>query len=250
MGADASPVVETLTPIGRRIERASELLTVYEFAREVLEFYIRIAQFQRAVREDFDHLAERMPELLSVVESFGPPPLAAASAEVRERGRPPWTNLLAAFWNTREAGTAVETFLAKTLLQPYSERLDFPAGVYHGRLCPRCRSKPVVGVLRPEGHGAKRTLLCSLCSLEWQFPRIECPACGEQSAEGLSIYTAEQFEAVRVEACEKCRIYLTCVDLTRNGLAVPQVDELAMIPLDLWAREQGYVKLQSNFLGL
>ncbi|MSV27268.1 MAG: formate dehydrogenase accessory protein FdhE [Bryobacterales bacterium] len=241
--------MEALVPIGRRIERASELLAVHAFAREVLEFYIRIAQFQSTVREDFDHLADRMPELLSVVESFGPAPLAVAVAEVRARGNAHWRSILTA------AGTPAETFLANALLQPYMERLDWvgqavsPAGS-SARLCPRCGSRPGVGVLRPEGHGAKRTLLCSLCSLEWQFPRIECPACGEQSAKGLAIYTAEQFEAVRVEACEKCRIYLTCVDLTRNALAVPQVDELAMIPLDLWAREQGYVKLQTNLFGL
>ncbi len=236
--------------IERRIARAAELRGVYPFASEVLDFYIRIARFQKGVRDEFDRLADRMPELLSVVERSGPAPLAAASAEVRERGRSYWSAMLTDFQSTRDGPGAVETFLAKALLQPYAERLDAPAGVYRGRVCPRCGSNPVVGVLRPEGHGAKRTLLCSLCSLEWQFPRIECPACGEQSAEGLAIFTTEQFEAVRVEACEKCRVYLNCVDLSRNGLAVPQVDELALIPLDLWARDRGYVKLQANLFGL
>jgi len=37
--------------------------------------------------------------------------------------------------------------------------------------------------------------------------------------------------------------------LTRTGLAIPVVDELATIPLDLWAREHGYQKLQMNLLG-
>ena len=35
---------------------------------------------------------------------------------------------------------------------------------------------------------------------------------------------------VRVEACESCRCYLKTIDLTRNGLAVPEVDDLASIP--------------------
>jgi hypothetical protein len=29
-------------------------------------------------------------------------------------------------------------------------------------------------------------------------------------------------------------------DLTKNGLAIPVVDELATIPLNLWAEENGY----------
>jgi len=37
--------------------------------------------------------------------------------------------------------------------------------------------------------------------------------------------------------------------LTKMGLAVPVVDELATIPLDLWARKHGYQKLQINLLG-
>jgi FdhE protein len=40
------------------------------------------------------------------------------------------------------------------------------------------------------------------------------------------------------------------VDLTKNGLAVPEVDELASIALDLWASEHGYTKLQTNLFGL
>jgi formate dehydrogenase maturation protein FdhE len=40
------------------------------------------------------------------------------------------------------------------------------------------------------------------------------------------------------------------VDLTKNGRAEPLVDELASAPLDLWAREHGYAKLQSNLLGM
>ena len=39
------------------------------------------------------------------------------------------------------------------------------------------------------------------------------------------MYTAEQLPHVRIEACETCRVYVKSVDLTRNGLAVPEVDE-------------------------
>src|SRR5208337_385341 len=115
-------------------------------------------------------------------------------------------------------------------------------------ICPFCSAKPVVGVLRPEGDGGKRSLICSLCSTEWLFGRILCPACGEETVEKLAVYTASQFPHVRVEACDTCRRYIKTVDLTKNGHAVPVVDELGTIPLDLWAEEHQYSKLQPNLL--
>ncbi len=107
-----------------------------------------------------------------------------------------------------------------------------------------------VGVLREEGHGAKRSLVCSLCLTEWDYRRVVCPACGEERFDKLSAYTASQFEHMRVEACDTCKVYINTVDLTKNGLAIPVVDELAALPLGLWAQEKGYTKLQSNLLGI
>ena len=52
------------------------------------------------------------------------------------------------------------------------------------------------------------------------------------------------------KACDACHCYIKTVDLTKDGHAVPVVDELATIPLNLWATEHGYLKLQSNFLGI
>ena len=45
-------------------------------------------------------------------------------------------------------------------------------------------------------------------------------------------------------------MYLKTIDLTKNGLAVPVVDELAAIHLDLWAVDKGYTKLRPNLLAL
>ena len=64
------------------------------------------------------------------------------------------------------------------------------------------------------------------------------------------MYVAEEFRHMRVEACERCQGYIKTVDLTRNGHAVPVVDELAMIPLDLWAVERGFEKVHPNLLGI
>ena len=40
------------------------------------------------------------------------------------------------------------------------------------------------------------------------------------------------------------------MDMTKSGLAEPIVDEMAAIPLDLWAQKQGYTKLQTNLMQL
>jgi formate dehydrogenase maturation protein FdhE len=37
--------------------------------------------------------------------------------------------------------------------------------------------------------------------------------------------------------CDTYHTYLKCIDLTKTGLAISVVDELATISLDLWARE-------------
>ena len=116
--------------------------------------------------------------------------------------------------------------------------------------CPRCAALPVAAVLREEGHGAKRFLLCALCLQEWECLRIVCPACGEQDFDKLPVYTAEQFSHVRIDACDRCHHYVKTIDLTKDGLAVPCVDDIASVSLDLWARERGYTRSQElNILG-
>ena len=47
-----------------------------------------------------------------------------------------------------------------------------------------------------------------------------------------------------------CKAYTMTVDLTKDGLAVPEVDELAAMPLTLWANEKGYHKVSRGVLCL
>ena len=241
----------------QRIERAAELEKTWPAVREVLRFYGELATFQkelftrlksdRTLKDDPD-LGLLLPEfasLICLVLRVGPPRLAEAVAELSE-------GVLMAYWRGEPQDEA-EAFIGRALLQPYAERLAQSAQIPRKSAqpaCPLCDRQPQVGVLRPEGYGARRSLLCSLCSTEWDFPRITCPACGESTFEKLSVYTAAEFDHVRVEACDTCQHYIKTVDLTKNGLAVPVVDELAAIPLDLWAEERGYRKLQPNLLGM
>lgn len=116
--------------------------------------------------------------------------------------------------------------------------------------CPVCGGRPVVAALREEGHGARRTLICALCLTEWDYLRVKCPACEEHRFDALPVYTADSVPHVRVDACDSCHTYMKTIDLAKDGLAVPLVDDLATVSLDLWARDQGYRRWCPNLLRL
>jgi FdhE protein len=166
--------------------------------------------------------------------------------------------LLDDFWDAREnmedPSVNAREFFARAFLQPYAEfvrlRADMKWDGYTGSICPFCGRKPGLGALRQQGDGGRRCLLCSFCLAEWDFRRIVCPGCGEEDHRNLPVYTASQFDHVRVECCDRCKQYIKTVDMTKTGLAEPVIDELASVPLDLWAREHGYTKLQRNLLQL
>jgi len=215
-------------------------------------------------------LLPRFPELLALMERIAPVPLAQAAATLLGKGAGGWQQLIEDFFQYElgvPAGLGApreravdcsesfprERLLAWIFLQPYAESLAdrrVPTNIDGTpSTCPLCGSRPIVGVLRAEGDGAKKSLICMLCGHEWTFRRIYCPACGEQREPQIAFYSAPEIAHVRVDVCDTCHTYLKSIDLTKMGLAVPVVDELATIPLDLWARQHGYEKLQINLLG-
>jgi len=262
-----------------RLRRAEQLAAAYPFAAEILRFYQPLARFQKeldahlrascgaaaqspeaaALRQplDLSVLLPRFPLFLSLIASVAPAPLAQLARELLREGSDRWVQLLSAYWaGNRHGENLAENprfFFARAFLQPYAEFLAEHAAISAfgaaPRFCPVCGGLPQCGVLRQEGDGAKRSLLCSVCATEWDYRRIVCPACEEENVDKLAVYTAGEFKHIRLEACDTCRIYITTVDLTKDGFAVPQVDELAAIPLSLWAQENAYVKLQPNLLG-
>ena len=116
--------------------------------------------------------------------------------------------------------------------------------------CFVCCSLPQISVLRDrtDAVGA-RNLVCSMCATEWRFPRLTCSNCGETDANRLPVHTAESVPHVRIDACLTCQRYLKSVDLRLQGDAVPIVDDVATVELDLWAEDQGLTKIQTNVLG-
>lgn len=263
-----------------RMERARELQSKYSFASEGLRFYHRVAQFQKSLYSNLAshlgtarqqrspgslrhelNLSALMPQFstfLAAIAESAPSPLAESARGLRGQTEHRQREVLTRFWRedavSPSALEPAEALLARIFLQPYAEyladcteRLVVEATPSR---CPQCGCRPQVGVLRREGDGAKRSLICSLCAYEWEFRRLVCAECGEEDAHKLAVYTAEEFAHVRVETCEACRTYIKTVDLTKDGRAIPVVDELATIPLNLWAAEHGYAKSQTNLLGI
>jgi len=263
-----------------RIARAENLAAKLPFAAEILKFYSAIARLQKdlsaqfaavrgrqprreigePLRHSFDpaSAAPQFPKFLSAVAALAPAPLADFSRELAAKPVGEQAELLAAYWgNGCRAESPLDepsSFCARAFLLPYAAFLADSSKVtptsFSQGICPLCEGLPQLGVLRPEGDGARRSLLCSFCLTEWDYRRILCPSCGEEDEKKLCVYVAKEFDYLRVEACDSCYNYTISVDLTKDGHAVPLVDELAALPLSLWANEQGYRKLQKNLLGM
>jgi formate dehydrogenase maturation protein FdhE len=262
-----------------RLRRAELLSAKHSFAKEFLDFYKQVASFQKGLRAkvasangshvgtmaapeirkqlDLTLLLPHFRGFLSVTEQHAPSALGQSARQIALLPTDSWIASLEAYWEhagryDQQVG-AFAQFIPRAFLQPYAEfciaRIQPPPVVVAPRLCPLCGSRPLLGVLRPEGDGGKRFLLCAFCSEEWEFRRILCPTCGEEAENKLPVYIAEQLPHVRVEACDTCKFYLRTVDLTKDGHALPLVDDLASIPLTLWAHEHGYSRLQPNLLG-
>ena len=263
-----------------RIKRANHLVSIYPFASQALKFYAGVAAVQE---ELYTQLQKAPPDaagtvgglrdqlnafvpirkfhgFLMSIRQIAPPPLAQSAIELAQRGTEAWLHVIEEFLRASAspasyAKDASDLYwcLAWLFLQPYAEFFAGLNPAINGEtysVCPVCGAKPIVGVLRPEGNGARKSLVCMLCASEWPFRRVCCPACGEEREPQMAFYSAPEIAHVRVDVCDSCHTYLKSVDLTKTGLAVPIVDELAALPLDLWAGENGYTKMQVNMLGI
>jgi len=262
-----------------RIRRAEKLIAEKSSASELLSFYKRIASFQKSFLVQISGAAFEQPDaqhfgsardvldltlllphfrnFLSLIEQHAPNALATAAREIAALPSDSWNALLTSYWELgglfdQQIG-AFGQFFPRAFLEPYAAylagRTAVPPVLATPRVCPLCGGRPLFGVLRREGDGGKRYMVCSFCGYEWEFRRILCPTCSEEEEKKLPVYVAEQFPHVRVEACDTCKFFVRTIDLTKDGHAVPVVDDLAAIPLTLWAHELGYSRLQPNLLG-
>lgn len=273
-----------------RIERARQLASGLAYAKEILSFYAEILQWQQGVFNslsevsqqrplsgafEIDHpiLLERFGRLIHLVSERGSQALAEQAGEIAAAPES-WRETLTAYWNG--ASPSEENFFARACLQPYLELLARERtppldsqinaiaaerrATLADRLCPFCGRNPQLAFLGAdvsapglvEGglEGGSRFLMCGDCGAVWPFQRIACPSCLEVDPHKLPYYYEQGIPGVRVECCDTCRRYLKSIDLTKDARLVPPVDELAAIHLDLWAREQGYRKVQPNLAGM
>jgi FdhE protein len=268
----------------RRIARAIELAGTCPEAAPLLEFHCELTRFQKPIFEEFSKRGETdvrcllryFPDLFRLTKRAGPTALATTDSETsllsRDREEAVGLSkfdyrrledpaaqeelLLSQWQGESDSGLAdrePEAFFARVLLQPYAEYLATRGQIDLQRSdpsCSFCNARPVASVLRGEGDGGKRWLVCSLCSTEWPFRRLLCANCGETDREKLPVFTNNVFDYVRVEACDTCGAYLKSIDCTLNGHAIPAIDELATVSLTIWAESQGYSKVEPNGLGL
>jgi len=266
MGVGAPP--QRLAVWTERRRRARELIDRHPFAADQLRLYLALLDVQEPAFHEAHgdpppaagipgYVADRvLPRVVEVTAAHGPTTLARA---VLDPGRRDGGAARIAAWLRDEAQDPVSRYLARAAAGPVLEALGRAAGLQpadraDGRRCPTCGGRPQLGYFADAGEAlvtAPRQLVCARCQHPWTFARMICAGCGEQSGSKLAIYAeTERFPHLRVDACESCGGYLLTVDVRADPGAVPIVDELAALPLDLYAREQGKRKLVPNLMGL
>jgi len=265
---------------------AAEVLTLYRALLPVQERVYEAALAELAdPSQTAAYVAERALRLVrDVTVSSGPEKLARAAAEDASPSR--WEDAVKGWLAGGEAPSAVERYLVRAATGPVLEALGAAAGQAcvgprDARHCPQCGGLPQISVFATTGEdlvAPRRYLECARCAWRWSYPRMTCAACGEAETSRLPIFAEEgatlgeatghivrgaapaptgtpsgpapRFPHVSIHGCRTCTRYLLNIDLGRDGHAVPVVDEMAAIPLDLYAGEQGLVKIVPNLMGL
>ncbi|HET6977331.1 MAG TPA: formate dehydrogenase accessory protein FdhE [Pyrinomonadaceae bacterium] len=256
----------------KQIERADHLAAEASGSRELLAFYAQLLRAQEKIYESLRHSRNWLPSgdlasdlpivysslsvLLETVARHGPESLAEEAQTLLTADPDTIVNLLLDYWRN----PSDTYFFVKSILQPYAhwlvETRTTPTGrelAGGERSCPFCGGRPQLSFLQARESSAEsgnRDLLCAMCLHSWQFRRVVCGNCGEERPAKLGYFHSPEFDHIRIEACDSCKHYLKGIDLTRLGLAVPLVDEIYAAPLDLWAREHGYTKIELNLVGV
>ena len=246
-----------------RRERAAELAERYPHAAEMLHLYRALTVVQEAAHRipvpqniastAVEHL---LPGVVDVTIESGPRALRdgviALYAEANLED-------MIQRWLDQQPLNPFETYLARASASPLLEAASpSPArgggqGGGSSLQCPNCGGLPQVSYFAVSGEAlvsGPRYLVCSRCATNWVFSRMMCAGCGETDGTKLPIFQEhERFPHVRVDGCQTCRKYLLTFDLRRDTPAVPVVDEIAALPLDLYARDQGLTKITPNLMG-
>ncbi|HET6145984.1 MAG TPA: formate dehydrogenase accessory protein FdhE [Polyangia bacterium] len=257
----------------RRATRAEALARESTPAREPLEFAAGLYRAQQSMAsaieaaaadrplvgrldQDLDSFAGATETLLRFATDHGPPALSEAA---RGYARDDLRARLCAWWN--DGGSGGDDYLARALLRPYAEVLGAlglapgrrPAGANSAACaCAFCGGLPWIAsrVSSGSSEGAQRFLGCALCGKEWPAGRIRCPACDEERPDKLASFQSDRHPTVRIETCASCRAYVKSIDLTVDARAIPEVDDLLSLSMDLWAADEGYARIEPGLAGI
>ena len=263
---------------------ARELLDFYGALLGVQEqAYDEASSARPAAGDLVAYVAETVvPSVVNVTVAAGPEKLRGAAALRLESTDP---REIVAAWVGNEDQVPVDRYLARASLGPVLEALGKEVaasciGLRDQRHCPSCGGPPQLSYFAMPSEdlaAGGRFLLCARCHNAWGYARMTCPGCGEKASSSLPIFNEEGtvsgergsvvrglegrlgdqakanskavFPHIRIEGCESCKRYLLGVDLLAEPAAVPLVDEISALPLDLYARDKGFSKLTPNLMG-
>jgi FdhE protein len=110
--------------------------------------------------------------------------------------------------------------------------------LWRRKSCPVCGGSADFAFL--EREAGARWLMCSRCSMEWLFQRIQCPYCGTQKHQSLAYRTNSQ-GIYQLYTCEDCRCYIKAIDLRKAGSEVLlPLERILTVDMDRQAREANY----------
>lgn len=254
-------------PWTERRRRAEQLLAREEHATGLLRLYAALTEAWAEIAQDVssnppastelsDYVATRaMPWVLDRTLIGGPEALREAVVGRFHEGDPA---AMVRAWLAGCEQPVTDRYLARASASPVLETVPGLARstgnqASDPRHCPNCGGLPQVSSFGLSDEAlvtAPRSLVCSRCAESWAYPRMVCAGCGNDDTSRLPIYSDhERFASLRLDACEACHTYLVTVDCPKDRDAVPVVDELVALPLDLYARERGFRKITPNLMG-
>ena len=260
-------IADPTTAFAARRLRARELGARLDFAQQPLALYLAILDAQEPAFDRARHDRPNRADLAAYVVRTSLPgvmeaAVAAGTETLREatlvRFHEADLEGIVEAWLDGAELSGTDTFLARASAGPVLEALPDLAGALRTgdtdeRHCPRCGGLPQLAVFGDTGEAlltSPRKLVCSRCANEWVMSRMTCSSCGETSGSKMPILSdVDLFPHLRIDACEICRRYLITVDQRKDTRAVPIVDELVALPLDLVAAERGYTKIVRNLMG-
>ncbi len=113
-------------------------------------------------------------------------------------------------------------------------------------LCPVCGTPASSAIIRDEGElqGGRRWLSCPTCRTQWEYARVRCARCGQRAHDRLEYLFDEQDPGHRIHTCKVCNGYIpVTIEKEIKILAVPEVEEIVLIPLETVASSRGLTPL-------